>query len=410
MSRKTPTSCERLALLPLLLAFGVNALATEKDQTLEKMRREIESFNQRLAERDALILMLSERLKRLEARLGAATAPATDPSVVRTSPQSARSIPVATRTAQASSTQSQADTSKNKKAETKPSGPGAFEVDTEAAERALERTLTQAGALLLPAGKAEFEPNLLYTRRETTLPFFVTINGDLVETDQEVKRDELTAGFLFRIGLPWDSQLELGVPYDAVWEERTADVGVGRFTQSNNTSGFGDVTVGVAKTLLRERGVQPDLVARLTYNSDTGNQTSDGIALRGGFNELRGELVALKRQDPLAFVASAFYETAFEKDGVEPGDIAGFSLGTALAASPQTSLQFNFVQQFQSEVKVNGTEVANSNLVSGIFSVGASSILSRGLLFNGQIGIGLSPDAPDYFVRISFPFRFDLFN
>lgn len=410
MSRKSPSSCERLILLPLLLAFGITALASEDNQSLEEMRREIQSFNHRLAERDAMILMLTERLQRLEAKLGEATGPSADPSVARFSPGPARSVPVATQTAQAPSTQSQADTSKNQKAETKPSGPGAFEVDPEAAERALERTLTQAGALLLPAGKAEFEPNLLYTRRETSLPFFVLVNGDLVETQQEVDRNELTAGLLMRIGLPWDSQVELGVPYDAVWEERTADLGLGRFTQSDNASGFGDVSVGVAKTLLRESGAQPDLVARLTYDSDTGDRVDNGIAMRGGFNELRGELVVLKRQDPLAFVASGFYETAFEKDGIQPGDIAGFSLGAALAASPQTSLQFNFVQQFQSEVSVNGVEVANSDLVSGVFSVGASSIITRGLLFNGQVGIGLSSDAPDYFVRISLPFRFDLFN
>jgi hypothetical protein len=40
--------------------------------------------------------------------------------------------------------------------------------------------------------------------------------------------------------------------------------------------------------------------------------------------------------------------------------------------------------------------------------IGASSILGRGILLDISSGIGLTSDAPDYFVQIALPIRFDL--
>ncbi|EAR21780.1 hypothetical protein [Nitrococcus mobilis] len=47
-----------------------------------------------------------------------------------------------------------------------PTASGQFQVDEEAAERALERTLVVQGALLLPFGLAEIQPSFSYTRSE----------------------------------------------------------------------------------------------------------------------------------------------------------------------------------------------------------------------------------------------------
>ena len=40
--------------------------------------------------------------------------------------------------------------------------------------------------------------------------------------------------------------------------------------------------------------------------------------------------------------------------------------------------------------------------------IGASSILGRGILLDVSGGIGLTSDAPDYFVQVALPIRFDL--
>ena len=284
---------------------------------------------------------------------------------------------------------------------------GRFEVDPEAAERALERTLTAEGALLLPPGRVEIEPSVQYTRRESDgIVFDRAPNGVTNFGEVEVERDETRIGLDLRVGLPLNAQLEVGLPYQFVGSETTRiDFATGRQTESSSGSGLEDVTVGVAATVLRERGWRPDVVARVTWDGKTAKETDDDLLLSQSFHELRGSLTFLKRQDPLAFVGSVFYETAFEDDGIEPGDRYGFGLEAVLAASPDTSLRVGFQQSFSSDTEVDGRTVSNSGETQGILLVGASTILGDGVLMNITAGAGLSDDAPEYFIRLSLPFR-----
>lgn len=289
--------------------------------------------------------------------------------------------------------------------------PGAVEVDEQAAERALERTLVAGGALLLPAGQVEVEPSFTYTRRDDNdIPVLVDVGGgDLVLANQRVKRNELQPAVGLRVGLPWDSQLELSLPYNITEQEEVLNLGAaGRDTRDGWGNGLGDLSVGLAKTVLREGVVRPDLIARVTYNTGTGDKNDNGITLDGGFSSLTGSLVALKRQDPLAFVGSAFYQKAFDEDNINLGDQYGFTLGTLLAASPETSLRFQLQTTFNDDTEIDGTTINDSDQVQGILVIGASSILGRGVLLDVAGGIGLTDDAPDYFVTISLPIRFDL--
>ena len=289
--------------------------------------------------------------------------------------------------------------------------PGAIEVDEQAAERALERTLVAGGALLLPAGQAEIEPSFTYARRENDAsPVLVdTGDGDLALTNPNLERNELTAALGIRVGLPWDSQLELSLPYNFVQQDEVLDAGpTGRATRDGWGNGIGDLRVGLAKTVLREGVVRPDLIARVIYNTGIGESADNDIVLDGGFNAVTGQLVALKRQDPLAFVASGFYQKTFDDNNFNPGDQYGFNLGTFLAASPATSLRFQFQTTYIGDIKSDGRTLSNSDRVEGIFVVGASSILGRGVLLDVSGGIGLTDEAPDYFISISLPVRFNL--
>lgn len=223
------------------------------------------------------------------------------------------------------------------------------------------------GALLLPFGQAEVEPSFSYARRTTNAPAFVTQNGTTFLGEREFRRNEFNFGLGLLFGLPLDSQLELAYPYQYV-DQTTVDM-VG-FTEQQASDdgghGFGDFQVGIAKTFLREDGGWwPDLVGRITYDSDTGKTIDGNMAFGSGFHELSGSLSATKRQDPLAFIGSFSYETAFEKDGIEPGDELGVAIGAILAASPETSLRFVLGQRFINEVEVDGQNVSGSDKVVG---------------------------------------------
>lgn len=292
-------------------------------------------------------------------------------------------------------------------APTQPAAPGQFEVDEELIDRALERTLVQEGALLIPFGQAEVQPSFNYTRREVEFP--VVIGGNMIG-EQKVQRNEFQGSATLRVGLPFDSQVEVGVPYNYVDQSDATTQGDVPQSNSNDSGhGLGDVSVGLAKTLLQEDGGWwPDLIGRVTWDVDTGKTKDSGVILGGGFNELSGSLSAVKRQDPLAFVGTVSYAKIFKNNDIEPGDELAFSIGTVLAASPETSLSFFFNQTFADETKVDGNKINGSDQVAGTLSIGAATILGRNVLLSVTGDIGLTDDAPDYAIGVSLPIRFDL--
>ena len=176
---------------------------------------------------------------------------------------------------------------------------------------------------------------------------------------------------------------------------------------SRNAMGFGDLDVSISKGLLREHGWWPDLIAAVSWNADTG-QTDNGVPLGTGFNEVGASLTASKSQEPMVFVGRVSYDHAFEEHSIQPGDALGFSLGTVLAASPETALSFFLDQHFFSKTEVNGNNVSGSDEVVSLFNIGASSILSQSVLLNAELGIGLTDSAPDYTVMVSLPISFEL--
>src|SRR5690606_17196933 len=289
-----------------------------------------------------------------------------------------------------------------------PQGPGQIQVDEDEIDRALERTLVQSGALLLPLGQAEVEPYFSYTRDESAASMVVFAeNGLSVGADVKIRRNEFVSGQTLRFGMPFDSQVEFGFPYQMVDQSMVASTSTGGSDAVDGFGrGMGDISIGVAKTLVRENGGWwPDLVGRITWDTATGGTRSNAVALGGGFNELRGSLSAVKRQDPLAFVGGVSYETTFEKDDVKPGDELGFTIGTILAASPGTSLRLALDQRFVDTAEVDGRGVDGSDFVSATATLGASVVLGPGVLLDVAADIGLTDDAPDYGARASLPIR-----
>jgi hypothetical protein len=288
--------------------------------------------------------------------------------------------------------------------------PGQLEVDEDEIDRALERTLVQTGALLLPMGQAEVEPSFSYGRRETDAPTFFFENGTTFVGTREVRRNEFELGQELRLGLPFEAQLELAFVHRYVDQSTVMKVGMGERAEDNaNGHGPGDLTIGLAKTLLRENGSWwPDVVGRVSWDTGTGEAADGPVILGGGFDELRGSLSATKRQDPLAFVGSVSYKMSLENDNVDPGDEIGLALGAVLAASPETSLRALFGQTFSQETKLDGESIDGSDRVFGTLTLGASSVLGPGILLDIAGDVGLTDDGVDYALRASLPIRFDL--
>jgi hypothetical protein len=391
-------------------SFGIMGLVLADRQPDSSHQPPVEELLLRLEQRDALIKDLQKRVSELERRVSTIGAdrlsPAHQPSVAS---KSAFQAPQAASAAAAAPNASPPAEGKAPPAKDSADqlAPGQFEVDEEAAERALERTLVITGALLLPYGQVEIQPSFSYSRREQSAPVLLSRAGRQFVAEQNVRRDILDGDLFLRLGLPFDAQLEFNVPYRSIERENVAEVGFAVLDKtSTEGAGFGDVRLGLAKTLLRERHWWPDLIARITWDADSG-ETDDGILLGSSFNELLGSLTMIKRQDPLVFFGSGSYGVSLEKNDITPGDQLGFSLGVFLAASPETSLRAFLNQTFVDNVEIGKRVIDGTDQVIGTLNFGASSIVGRGKFVDLTAGIGLTDDAPDYSVGLSFVMRFN---
>lgn len=360
-------------------------------------------FMQKLDERDKLIADLQHRVQQLEGHN------ATQAQLNKTTNTGAVAAPSPSE--KITTTQHISQPPPQKKptpaAPGKP-GAGSFEVDEDAAQRALERTLVQTGALLLPYGQAEIQPYATYLRQEAKQPFLFTSNNNLQTANATIRRNEFDMGANFLVGLPFESQAEIRIPYQVINQSVVMPDNFDTKETSNTGNALGDISVGVAKTVVHESNWIPDLVARLTWNTPSGSVTNNNVAMGGGFNSFSASMTALKRQDPLAFTGRIGYQKTLEKDGIEPGDQLSLSVGATLAASPQTSLSIGLQQTYAFETKINNANIQGSDNLSSYFTIGASSTIGRNLFFSILGGIGLTESSPDYFINITIPFRFDL--
>lgn len=288
-------------------------------------------------------------------------------------------------------------------------GPGAERVDETL--RALERTLVQAGGLLLPRWTFELEPRLEYVYQDSGGLRFANGVG-LV--DHDVRRDTLTGSAALRLGLPWESQVDVTMPY-VFSQERTS---MGSFAEEmHNGTGLGDIEIGLTRQLLWEGDAVPDLLASVRWKTPTGDSVFDvepgDLAVGSGFHAVSGTLTAVKSREPLVFFGSLSYtgnlpDTKAGLD-INPGDTVGLTLGSILAAGPGTSLSFALDQTFSQATEVNGRDLPGSDGVSAMLKVGASAVLpfssSRSLL-SVTAGVGVTDDAPDLRLVASLPYRF----
>ncbi len=378
------------------MIISICASAQEPDKVTDAIL--VNRLIQKLDERDKLIDDLLHRVQQLESR--AQTNKPANTAVTKAQTSPSEKIAATQPLNQPPAQKNTAATQQGKPA------AGSFEVDEDAAQRALERTLVQTGALLLPFGQAEIQPFATYSRRELKQPLPIVYNNSFINAS--IRTNEFDMGANLLVGLPFESQAEFRIPYQVINQSVVTPAGTNSQETSKTGNSLGDVNIGLAKTLMHESGWLPDLVARLSWSAPTGSTTNNNVAMGGGFNGFNASMTALKRQDPLAFTGRVDYHKTLKKNGFEPGDQLSLSIGATLAASPQTSLSIGLQQTYAQETKINNINVQGSDTVSSFFTVGAASTIGRSLFISTLGGIGLTDSSPAYFLNITVPFRFDI--
>ncbi len=268
--------------------------------------------------------------------------------------------------------------------------------------RALERTLVRSGGLVLPKGRYEIEPSVQYTYRGLNELQIVGVQV----AQQDLTRNEVEGALGIRAGLPWSMQADIRLPY--VWIHQ--NLAVAGVDQSERRSGLGDVEIGLTKQFAAERSQRPALLGSLNWKSTTGNNDPGRLSPGTGFPSLQGTLTAVKREDPLVFIGSASYTGIFERErggsDVDPGDAWSLKVATILAASPETSLRAAFEVTRFARTRIGGASVAGSDATAAALEFGLATLSSARALVDIEIAIGVTPDAPDFRVRLALPIRF----
>ena len=273
---------------------------------------------------------------------------------------------------------------------------------------ALNRVLVEKGGVLLPPWTVELQPELLYSYKGANGLLILEQNGVRSVVAHDADIDRLEAAITARLGLPWNSQAEVRVPYLRV-SENTTD---GARSDDRSASGLGDVELAFSHQFLKEGGWLPDLVGEVRWKTTTGEDSFDGHgpALGSGFDGIGGRVTLLKTYDPVVFLGSIGYTANLEdkKNGfdIDPGDTWSFSAATILAAGPNVSLRTGFSLAFTDKAEVDGTKVAGSDRTEAVLSLGAAVTLTPKALLDASIGVGVTDDAPDVATRVALAYRF----
>jgi hypothetical protein len=111
------------------------------------------------------------------------------------------------------------------------------------------------------------------------------------------------------------------LPYRSVTEKSTLLVLSSLASSARQTGhGRGNFLVGISKTLLRESGFTPDIVGRLTCNTEEGTESDDGVYLGDGLPPRSGSLSFVKRRAPLALSLSVGYQDFGKQGNTTPGN------------------------------------------------------------------------------------------
>ena len=281
---------------------------------------------------------------------------------------------------------------------------------------AFQQTLIERGGLLLPKGAVDIEPSMSYLQSSSenividgfTL-FPVLVVGDIVS--ERVQHEVLQTAATVRAGLPWNSQIEIRVPYGYQQQRRfSADNDERRISSSH----AGDITLGFSRQVTQDNALWPDLLANLSYKTRTGTSPFDidsdsAIATGTGYDSLSLGLTGVKVLDPVVYFGSLSYGRNFAASEAigryDPGDSFGFSLGMAIALNLNSSLSFAYDQQRIKRAHVNRVGVPGSYSTTGIFSIGATFAVGDGFTTDLSLGIGTTEDSPDVSLQASFPIR-----
>lgn len=428
---------KRLAMAALVgLALGSTevyaqeAPKTSNEADLKALMGQLEALKASYAQEVRRLRELDMQVQAMQARIGGKTVPLTAPTAAATDPAAVAAAPAPTEGYASSAAEAQAA--------------------KEAARRSVNDVKQQQSALFNQ--KLTLENSLTYARydrKQLTLNGFLALDAIFLGNIaiENVESDSLTYNFAARWGVNPKLTLNLDVPYIArktIYQKGGAGGSAAAIAQEEtNGDGIGDVTVSANYKLFPEGRRRPETVMSVGVTAPTGREPygldwkvlerDDDDFIRfavpaeqptgNGVWQANIGLSAVKTADPAILFGNIGYIHSFERsfddidgnpDTVNPGDVKlggsyYFGAGVAFAFNERTSLSISFSDRMSARASTRfkggqWVKIIGSDANAGTLNLGVTYALTPHATFVSILGIGLTPDAPDFSLAFKVPY------
>ncbi|WP_255503373.1 transporter [Cupriavidus sp. UME77] len=286
-----------------------------------------------------------------------------------------------------------------------------------------------------------------YDRRALSLSGFLALDAIFLGTINlnQTKSHTLTYDTIARYGLSDRLSMDFDLP---VMYRNTNFISGGAGGSASSlsdatlsTTALGDMSMGLYYQFLRESGAAPDVVGSIRVRAPTGRSPfgiklvsadpnnnnlniADQLPTGNGVWAVTAGLSLLKTYDPVVLFVNASYTYNIKRSvsdissvqgqvtpaDVKLGDTIGFGGGLALALNDRTSMSMAFNASISSSTQVTTAGVTQTVIGSranvATMTFGFNHVITKGLSVSTAIGLGLTPDAPNYTVTLRFPYTF----
>ncbi|MCA4255536.1 hypothetical protein [Acinetobacter baumannii] len=229
---------------------------------------------------------------------------------------------------------------------------------------------------------------------------------------EEDANHTLTNSFTFQYGVLDNLTLSATLPFVAKSE----------IIRDTTTAGLGDISLGARWEPFPLKQGRLPLVLFGSVSTKTGDSPYeiglDELSTGKGYYSVGVGASTRKYIDPVVLFASASANYGFKESGLnqargsrtltsfDPGVSGGFSFGFAYSFNYDVSLTMSYQQSFNMDAEFqfeNGESYKSPDQSSAMLSFALGVRVSPETIVNGTVGIGLTEDAPDISLGLSFP-------
>ncbi|SOD99494.1 transporter [Caenispirillum bisanense] len=414
----------------LLVPQGAVAAASEED--LARLMSLIEEHERRLGEQEEALAQQRQELQFLKdvalgGILGRGRAPAPPGALDRPSPAARAQVAQAPGDDGATSSTPPGDGSE--------AGGGARDIEL--------AVIRDVGGVLTPPGGVVIEPELEFSTSSSNRFFFDGV--EVVEAvlfgiieASETDREAATAAVGGRYGVTDRLEVAARVPY-VYRNDRIQSTGVNdpSFSRLRDLEGMGvgDVEFGGHYQINAGADDWPIFIGNVRVKAPTGTgpfdveRNSAGLETElptgSGFWTVEPSVTALVPVDPVVLFGNLGYSYSMGRDidveipdasrdgvarigRVDPGDSVNLSFGVGVAFNERFSLSVGYEHNyvFATTTEVDGIEYEGDPAHVASFLFGGNFRLNESWSTDLRIAAGLTEEAPDARVTLSFPYRF----